>query len=64
MIEQEAKEYAKYLARTVEIKRPKLPNYKLSAYTDNEYITNFWEIQNDFDAFDDSYLVEKHLKGE
>ncbi len=60
---EEIREYIVYLSRFLEIKKPKMPNFDISAYTDNEYTLAIDEIMNDFSSVDDLYLTLEYLKG-
>ncbi len=60
----EMEEYQKYLLNFGVVEKPKMPKFNCSAYTDIEYLSEIFALQNDFDKFDDEYLALKHLKGE
>ena len=60
----EIEEYQNYLLNFGVVKKPTMPNFDVSAYTDNEYLLAVFDLQKDFDFVDDDYLVIKHLKGE
>ena len=60
---EEIKEYQKYLLSFGVVKKPLMPEFDVSAYTDNEYISALFESLNAFD-FDEEYLTLVHLKGE
>lgn len=41
-------EYIQYILKLVEIKRPEMPSFQISAYTENEYNNAIIEINEDF----------------
>ncbi len=55
--------YEMYLDSFGVVKKPAMPKFDLSAYTDNEYISAINELLKDYDGLDDEYLILKHLKG-
>lgn len=63
-MQREIFEYIKYLSSFKEMNRPKMPNFDLSAYTDNEYQKVINEINQDFDVVDDFDVYLRFLKGE
>jgi hypothetical protein len=63
-IAEEMMEYEKYLLNFCEVKKPTMPKFDLSAYTDNEYMSAIFECENVFNKIDDGYLVVMHLKGD
>lgn len=60
---EEIEEYIRYLESFNEIKRPILPNYDLSAYTDNEYLNAIENVMNDYESIDDLWVTLDYLKG-
>ena len=60
---EEIKEYAKYLLSFGVVKKPKMPKFKVDAYTESEYLSVVFEWQKLFN-FDEEYLTIKHIKGE
>ena len=52
-MKQEILGYIEYLNSFKELKRPQMPNFDLSAYTDIEYHKAISEINEDFDNVDD-----------
>ena len=56
--------YIRYLADINEIKRPKMPNYDLRAYTDSEYLSVIDSVNRDYDEINEIHLTEQFLKGE
>ena len=63
-MQQEVYHYIEYLAHFKEVNRPKMPKFDVDAYTDIEYQKTIFEINDDFDKFDDLAVYEKFLKGE
>ena len=63
MIE-ESQAYIEFLSKFRYVNRPKMPNFDVSAYTDNEYKIAIHKIEEDFQYIDDLQLTEKYLKGE
>ncbi len=55
-MEDEVSEYIQYILNLVEIKRPKMPSFPISAYTDNEYTSAIFELLNDFKFADSDIL--------
>ena len=60
----EIEEYQNYLLNFGVVKKPTMPNFDVSAYTDNEYLSIIFDLLKDFNSFDDEYLTIKHLKGD
>ncbi len=60
----EIEEYQKYLLNFGVVEKPKMPKFDADAYTDNEYLSEIFALQKDFDKLDDEYVTLKHLKGE
>ena len=63
-MDKEIREYEKYLINFGMVKKPKMPKFDISAYTDNEYLSILFESVTAFDLVDDEHLTIKHLKGE
>ena len=51
-MDDEITDYIKYILSLVEIKRPKMPTFSLSAYTESEYIKAIKEIMNVYSHLD------------
>lgn len=51
-MDDEITDYIKYILSLVEIKRPKMPTFSLSAYTESEYINSINEIMNEYSHLD------------
>ncbi len=51
-MDDEITDYIKYILSLVEIKRPKMPTFSLSAYTESEYINAINEIMNECSHLD------------
>ncbi len=51
-MDDEITDYIKYILSLVEIKRPKMPTFSLSAYTESEYIKAINEIMNECSHLD------------
>ena len=51
-MDDEINDYVQYILSLVEIKRPKMPSFQISAYTESEYISAINEIMNDFSNAD------------
>ena len=51
-MDDEIYDYVQYILSLVEIKRPKMPSFPISAYTESEYISAINEIMNDFSNAD------------
>ena len=57
--------YETYLLNFGMVKKPQMPNFELSAYTDSEYQQAILEIMNEFDFVDfDSMSVARFIKGD
>lgn len=63
-MDKEIREYEKYLLNFGVVNKPQMPKFDLTAYTDNEYLSEIFEWQKLMDCFDDEYLTIMHLKGE
>lgn len=63
-MQQEILSYIEYLNSFKELKKPQMPNFDLTAYTDIEYHKAIDEINEDFDNIDDFGVYLKFLKGE
>ncbi len=50
--------------RFVELDKPIMPKFDLSAYTDNEYLLTINELNEDFDLILDEEVYSDYLKGE
>ena len=61
---EEVYEYIKYLLDMVNINKPDMPNFDTQAYTDNEYVLEIDELNEDFDIVDDLDLTIEHLQGD
>lgn len=51
-MDDEITDYIKYILSLVEIKRPKMPTFSLSAYTESEYINAINEIMKEYSHLD------------
>lgn len=51
-MDDEITDYIEYILSLVEIKRPKMPTFSLSAYTESEYINAINEIMNEYSHLD------------
>ena len=51
-MDDEITDYIKYILSLVEIKRPKMPTFSLSAYTESEYINAINDIMNEYSHLD------------
>jgi len=56
--------YLEYLQSFSEVRKPEMPIFNTSAYTDNEYLNSIDELMYDFENIDDFQITLKHLKGE
>ncbi|MBQ9795406.1 MAG: hypothetical protein IJW36_00395 [Clostridia bacterium] len=63
-MDEEIKEYEKYLLNFGIVEKPRMPKFDVLTYTDNEYLSAILDISNDFDLLDDEYLSILHLKGD
>ena len=61
---EEIKEYEKYLLNFGVVNKPIMPKFDVSAYTDNEYTSEIFNILKDFDLIDDEYLTVDRFKGD
>ena len=62
-MDEEIREYEKYLASFGLIEKPQMPKFDISAYTDNEYLSVVYNLLKDYDNVDDEYLTIDYLKG-
>ena len=60
---EEISEYEKYLLNFGVVEKPELPEFDVSAYTNNEYLSEIFRLMGEFENIDDEYLTVKHLKG-
>ena len=60
----EIEDYEKYLLNFGVVNKPIMPKFDLWAYTDNEYISAIFDLNEAFVFVDDEYLTIKHLKGD
>ena len=60
---EEIREYEKYLASFGLVKKPRMPKFDISAYTDNEYLSVVYNLLKEYDNVDDEYLIINYLKG-
>ena len=60
----EIEAFETYLTSFRSIKKPQMPNFNISAYTDNEYVCAIEEIMFGSDLLDDEYLTIRYLKGD
>ena len=63
-MKEEISEYIKYLDSFKDVKKPPMPIFSTSAYTDNEYISVIDSIMKDYENIDDFEISLKYLKGE
>lgn len=56
--------YIEYLETFKEVNKPQMPNFSISAYTDNEYINAINQLNMEYELIDDFQLTLKHLKEE
>ena len=56
--------YIEYLGSFKEAKKPQMPKFDVSAYTDIEYRTIMQEIDDEFNSVNDVDVYLKFLKGE
>ena len=61
---EETRAYLEYLKEFKVLTKPKMPNFDLSAYNDNEYRFVIESLFVDFDSIDDLYLTLEYLKGD
>lgn len=62
---EEIKEYETYLLNFGMVEKPIMPNFELSAYTDNEYQQAIFDIMNEFGFVDYECLsVARFFKGD
>lgn len=60
---EEIREYISYLSRFAEIRKPKMPNFDVSAYDDYEYKLAIEKVELDFVNVDDFQVTLEYLKG-
>ena len=48
----EINDYVQYVLSVMEIRRPEMPSFPISAYTESEYISAINEIMKDFSSID------------
>ena len=60
---EENEAYLQFLSEFGEVKKPIMPNFNTSAYTDNEYLSAILDIQNSFEMLDEFVLTLEFLKG-
>lgn len=60
----ETREYIEYLKNFNILNKPKMPNFDLSAYTDNEYLKVVESLNLEYDLVDDLGATLTFLKGE
>lgn len=58
----EIKAYAEYLLNLGVVKKPDMPKFDVSAYTESEYLSTIFEINKDYENIDEEYLTIKYLK--
>lgn len=63
-MDEEINAYIKYLLDFGMVKKPIMPKFDVTAYTDNEYLSAIFQSLRDFDFFDDEYLTVEHLRGD
>ena len=63
-MKEEIMEYQKYLLNFGVVEKPIMPNFNVFAYTDNEYLSDIYKINEEYDQIDDFYLTLRHLRGE
>lgn len=56
--------YMQYFSKLGEIKKPEMPSFDLSAYTDSEYLLAVKNINFDYEKIDDLNLTINYLKGD
>lgn len=61
---EEIREYIKFLLNSQEIERPAMPKFDVSAYADYNYVSTISSILNDFDLIDDFAVTIEFLQGE
>ena len=54
--------YQQYLLNFRIVKKPSMPKFNVSAYTDNEYKSLIFSLSN-FEKLDEEYLTIQYLKG-
>jgi len=60
----QAEAYIEYLKNFNYVQKPKMPNFNVFAYTENEYLNAIYSINKDFECINDVELTLKYLKGE
>ncbi len=58
----EIKAYAEYLLNLGVVKKPDMPKFDVSAYTESEYLSTIFEINKDYENIDEEYLTIEYLK--
>ena len=61
---EEINEYFTYLLNFNVVKKPSMPKFNVSAYTENEYVSAVNELMLDFNKIDDYETTLKYLKGD
>ncbi len=61
---EEIEEYIAYLSKFECRMKPKMPNFDLSAYTDNEYLSVINRINLEYDWLMDEEVYFEYLRGE
>lgn len=61
---QETFAYLEYLSHFNEVKKPMMPTFSVSAYTDSEYLDSISVIMQDFESVDDFQVTLNYLKGD
>lgn len=56
--------YVQYVENIKIVKKPKMPSFDISAYTDNEYINAIDNVMKDYSNVDDFTITERFLKGD
>ena len=63
-MDEEIQAYEEYLLSFGSVNKPTMPKFYEAAYTDNEYLSAFFESYFAFENIDDEYLSILHLKGD
>ena len=56
--------YEKYLLSFDVVKKPPMPKFDLTTYTDSEYLSTIEDLNRAYDYIDDEHLTIQYLKGE
>ncbi len=56
--------YIEYLSKLKSVKLPKMPNFNVAAYNDNEYLSAIDALMLDFDKVNDIKVTEGFFKGD